>query len=54
MPIFGNFIVLYTEEIQQRLVGWKRPKPKFTKGWLGVYSKLASSAAQGAIIKCEE
>jgi dihydroxy-acid dehydratase len=42
------------EEIQQRLVGWKRPKPKFTKGWLGVYSKLASSAAQGAIIKCEE
>lgn len=42
---------LSDEEIQARLKDWKRPKPKFTKGYLGVYSKLASSADKGAVIK---
>ena len=42
---------LSDEEIQARLKAWKRPKPKFTKGYLGVYSKLASSADKGAVIK---
>ncbi len=39
------------EEIQQRLADWQRPKPKFTRGYLGIYSKMASSAAEGAIIR---
>jgi dihydroxy-acid dehydratase len=37
-------------EIADRLDKWQRPKPKFTRGYLGVYSKLASSAAKGAIV----
>jgi dihydroxy-acid dehydratase len=38
-------------EIGARLEKWQRPKPKFTRGYLGLYSKLASSAAKGAIVK---
>lgn len=38
-------------EIAARLEKWQRPKPKFTHGYLGIYAKLASSAAKGAIIK---
>ena len=39
------------EEIAARLAAWKRPEPKFSKGWLASYSKMASSAAEGAVIK---
>lgn len=42
---------LSEEEIQARLTRWQRPQPKFTRGYLGVYSKLASSAAKGAVIE---
>lgn len=40
-----------SEEIQKRFKTWKRPVPKFKKGYLELYSRLASSAAEGAIIK---
>lgn len=39
------------EEIQERFKKWKRPEPKFKKGYLALYSKLAQSADKGAIIK---
>ena len=39
------------EEIAARLAKWQRPEPKFTKGYLGIYSKMATSAAKGAILK---
>lgn len=39
------------EEIQERLNTWERPEPKFKKGYLAVYSKLAESADKGAVIK---
>ena len=42
---------LSNEEISARLKKWQRPEPKFTRGYLGIYSKLASSAAKGAVIK---
>ncbi|TWH47332.1 dihydroxy-acid dehydratase [Sporomusa sp. KB1] len=42
---------LSDEEISARLEKWQRPEPKFTRGYLGIYSKLASSAAKGAVIK---
>lgn len=42
---------LTDQEISDRLKDWKRPEPKFTKGYLGVYSKLASSADKGATVK---
>ncbi len=39
------------EEIKRRLADWKAPAPKITKGYLGRYSKLVSSASTGAVLK---
>jgi dihydroxy-acid dehydratase len=39
------------DQIKARLTGWKRPEPKFTKGYLALYSRLAESADKGAIIR---
>jgi dihydroxy-acid dehydratase len=39
------------EEIKKRLAGWKRPEPKFKKGYLALYARLAESAHRGAIIR---
>ncbi len=38
-------------EIKKRLAQWKRPQPKFKKGYLALYSRLAESADKGAIIR---
>jgi dihydroxy-acid dehydratase len=38
-------------EIQQRLAKWTAPSPKITKGYLGKYAKLVSSASTGAVCK---
>jgi dihydroxy-acid dehydratase len=39
------------EEIQARLARWQRPEPKFKKGYLALYARLAESADKGAIIR---
>ena len=39
------------EEIEARLKAWKRPEPKFKKGWLGLYCKIAASGSEGAVLK---
>ena len=39
------------DEIERRLKNWQKPEPKVKKGYLSLYSKLASSADEGAIIK---
>ena len=39
------------EEIDARLKRWTPPEPKVKKGYLSIYSKLASSADEGAVIK---
>lgn len=39
------------EEIARRLASWKRPEPKFKKGYLALYARLAESADRGAIIR---
>jgi dihydroxy-acid dehydratase len=39
------------EEIQARLARWQRPEPKFKKGYLALYARLAESADRGAIIR---
>ncbi|MDU1912462.1 dihydroxy-acid dehydratase [Fusobacterium sp.] len=44
-------LLVSDEEIAARLKNWERPKPKFTKGYLALYSKLAASGAEGAILK---
>jgi len=35
--------------IDQRLSNWQKPKPRYTKGVLAKYAKLAQSASRGAI-----
>ena len=40
-------------ELQARLSKWHRPPRKITKGYLGIYSKLAASAAEGAVLKID-
>jgi dihydroxy-acid dehydratase len=39
------------EEIERRFKNWRKPQPKVNKGYLNTYSKLASSAHEGAIIR---
>jgi dihydroxy-acid dehydratase len=39
------------EEIRTRLALWQRPEPKFRKGYLALYARLAESADKGAIIR---
>ncbi len=39
------------EEIKNRMKDWKKPAPKITKGYMARYSKLVSSASEGAIVK---
>ncbi len=39
------------DEVAARMAKWQKPKPKFTRGYLSVYAKMASSAADGAVIK---
>ncbi|HEX3028460.1 MAG TPA: dihydroxy-acid dehydratase [Clostridia bacterium] len=39
------------EEIEKRMKEWKAPEPKITKGYLGRYAKLVSSASTGAVLK---
>ncbi|MBS6217757.1 MAG: dihydroxy-acid dehydratase [Clostridiales bacterium] len=43
-------LLVSEEEIAERLKRWKRPEPKFKKGYLGLYCKLAASGAKGAIM----
>jgi dihydroxy-acid dehydratase len=42
---------LSDSEIQDRLNQWQRPTPKFKRGYLALYSRLAESADKGAIIR---
>ena len=39
------------EELKSRMAEWKMPEPKITKGYLGRYAKLVSSASTGAVLK---
>ncbi len=39
------------EEIERRLKNWEKPEPKMKRGYLSLYSRLASSADEGAVIK---
>ena len=36
--------------LAQRRQAWKRPLPKFERGWLARYERLVTSAAQGAVL----
>lgn len=42
------------EEIQERLKNWKKPPRKIKNGYMELYSRVVSSAAQGAVVLREE
>ncbi|WP_077612467.1 dihydroxy-acid dehydratase [Clostridium sp. Marseille-P2415] len=44
-------LLVSEEEIADRLKEWKRPEPKFKRGYLGLYCKIAASGSEGAILK---
>jgi dihydroxy-acid dehydratase len=39
------------QELDRRRAGWQRPEPKYKRGYLALYSRLAESADKGAIIR---
>ena len=41
------------DELKNRKSKWKEPAPKFTKGWLSRYARLATSADTGGILKAD-
>lgn len=41
------------EEIRKRRAAWQKPAPRISTGWLYRYSKLATSANTGAVLKKE-
>ena len=42
---------LSNDVIQERLASWRRPEQKVKRGYLALYSELASSAARGAVVR---
>ncbi len=53
IDVINNTLQLHVsdDEIERRFKNWQKPQPKVNKGYLNTYSKLASSAHEGAIIK---
>ena len=41
------------QELTARLAKWKRPADRIVGGYLGLYARLASSAAEGAVLKID-
>ncbi|MBD5460658.1 MAG: dihydroxy-acid dehydratase [Lachnospiraceae bacterium] len=39
------------EVLEERRKKWKAPEPKYRKGYLAVYSKMAASASRGAVLE---
>jgi dihydroxy-acid dehydratase len=44
-------ILISRKELERRLKQWRKPEPKIKEGYLAIYSKIVSSAKEGAIFK---
>lgn len=44
-------VLLSEEELAARLKEWKAPPPRFTKGYLARYTRMATSADTGAVLR---
>ena len=53
IDIPGKTIILKVpdEEIEKRMSGWVRPEPKISHGYMARYSRMVSSASEGAVTK---
>jgi len=47
-------MVVPEAELERRRAEWTKPRPKITKGWLGRYAHLVTSADRGAILVLPE
>lgn len=43
-------LLIDDEELGKRKGSWVRPEPRFKKGYLGLYSRIATSGAEGGVI----
>lgn len=44
-------LLVSDEEIADRMKEWRRPEPKFKRGYLAMYSRFAASGSEGGILK---
>ncbi|WFB35882.1 dihydroxy-acid dehydratase [Kiritimatiellota bacterium B12222] len=44
-------VQLSNEELAERKKSWTEPEPRFKKGWLSRYAKMATNASNGAVLK---
>ncbi|MDF1514820.1 MAG: dihydroxy-acid dehydratase, partial [Anaerolineae bacterium] len=53
IDIPNRVLTLHVSErdLQARHTVWERPEPKFKRGYLSLYSRLAESADKGAVIR---
>jgi dihydroxy-acid dehydratase len=47
-------LLVEESELQKRKAEWKKPEPKFQRGWLARYERLVTSAAHGAVLEPPE
>ena len=47
-------LIVDEAELETRRAAWKRPEPKFRRGWLARYGRLVTSAAHGAVLEPPE
>jgi len=47
-------VLVSPAELERRKAAWKKPAPKISKGWLGRYSRLVTSANHGAVLALPE
>ncbi|RMF92553.1 MAG: dihydroxy-acid dehydratase, partial [Planctomycetota bacterium] len=47
-------VQLSDEELAERKKNWQPPAPRYTKGYLAKYAKLATSADQGAVLRWDQ
>ena len=54
IPARSMSVLVNEAELARRKVAWVKPRPKITKGWLGRYSHLVTSANRGAVLALPE
>ena len=51
IPHYSIQLLVDENELQRRREKWVCPEPKIKTGWLGRYSRMVSSASEGAVLK---
>jgi dihydroxy-acid dehydratase len=54
IPARSLNVLVDDAELARRRAAWTKPAPKITKGWLGRYASMVTSANKGAVLKVPE